>query len=319
MVRWRMPSTDIELSTTDRETLQRMARARKDRADLATRAQAILWLADGASYATLTERLGWSSRTAATWKQRFLADGIAGLRSRHRGSKPRVLTPRLEARILARPRDAPSDGSTHWSTRKLAKALKITHTLVATVWHRAGLQPHRLDRYRRSTDPEFETKAADVIGLYVQPPQHAAVFCVDEKSAIQALDPLDPILPLSPGRAERTDSSTTATVRCRSMPHSTRTPAMCSARRRRGTPATISWRFSRPSSRRSRAVARFTSSSTIRRRIRRRKSAPSSWRILTCSCTSHPRTRPGSIKLNSGSPKSSATCSRAVSSPQSPT
>jgi transposase len=198
-----MPSTDIRLTPTDREALERMARARKDRADLATRAQGILWLADGASYAVLTERLGWSSRTTATWKKRFLADGVQGLRSRHQGSKPRVLTPRLEARILARTRQAPSDGSTHWSTRKLAKALQITHTLVATVWQRAGLKPHRLDRYMRSTDPDFETKAADVIGLYVQPPQHAAVFCIDEKSAIQALDRLDPVLPLSPGRAER--------------------------------------------------------------------------------------------------------------------
>jgi transposase len=198
-----MPSTDIQLTTADRETLERMARARKDRADLATRAQAILWLADGASYSTVTDRLGWSSRTTATWKQRFLADGIDGLRSRHRGSKRRVLTPRMEARILARTRQAPPDGSTHWSTRKLAKALQITHTLVATAWQRAGLKPHRLDRYMRSTDPDFETKAADVIGLYLHPPQHAAVFCVDEKSAIQALDRLDPVLPLSPGRAER--------------------------------------------------------------------------------------------------------------------
>lgn len=203
MVRWRMPSTEIELTTVERETLERMARARKDRADLAARAQAILWLADGASYATLTNRLGWSSRTTATWKQRFLADRIDGLRSRHRGSKPRVLTPRLEARILNRTRQPPADGSTHWSTRKLAKALNITHTMVATVWQRARLKPHRIERYTRSTDPDFETKAADVIGLYLDPPQHAAVFSLDEKTAIQALDRLDPVLPLSPGRAER--------------------------------------------------------------------------------------------------------------------
>jgi transposase len=198
-----MASTEIELTTLEREMLERMARARKDRADLAARAQAILWLADGASYATLTARLGWSSRTTATWKRRFLADRLDGLRSRHRGSKPRVLTPRLEARILSRTRQPPADGSTHWSTRKLAQALNITHTMVATVWHRARLQPHRIDRYTRSTDPDFETKAADVIGLYLDPPQHAAVFSLDEKTAIQALDRLDPVLPLSPGRAER--------------------------------------------------------------------------------------------------------------------
>jgi transposase len=203
MVRWRMPSTNITLTTDERTTLERLARQRKGRAELATRAQAILWLADGDSYATLTDRLGWSSRTTATWKQRFLADRVEGLRSRHRGSKPRVLTPKLEARILARTRHAPPDGSTHWSTRKLAQALHITHTMVATVWQRARLKPHRLDRYTRSTDPDFEPKAADVLGLYLNPPQHAAIFSLDEKTAIQALDRLDPVLPLSPGRAER--------------------------------------------------------------------------------------------------------------------
>jgi transposase len=203
MVRWRMPATVITLTTDERDTLERMARARKDRADLATRAQAILWLAEGASYATLTDRLGWSSRTTATWKQRFLMDRVDGLRSRHRGSKPRVRTPTLEARILARTRHAPPDGSTHWSTRTLAKALHVTHTMVATVWQRARLKPHRLDRYTRSNDPDFEPKAADVLGLYLNPPQHAAIFSLDEKTAIQALDRLDPVLPLSPGRAER--------------------------------------------------------------------------------------------------------------------
>src|SRR5260221_9594129 len=89
------------------------------------------------------------------------------------------------------------------SSRKLAQALGINHMMVARVWRRAGLKPHRLERYMASDDPDFERKAADVIGLYVNPPQHAAVFCVDEKTAIQALDRLDPVLPLSPGRAER--------------------------------------------------------------------------------------------------------------------
>src|ERR687897_3929325 len=109
----------------------------------------------------------------------------------------------MEARIVAKTRQAPPDGSTHWSTRKLAAVLGVSHVLVARVWRRAGLQPHRLDRYMLSDDPQFEEKAADVIGLYLKPPQHAVVFAVDEKTAIQALDRLDPVLPLSPGRAER--------------------------------------------------------------------------------------------------------------------
>src|SRR5271168_4913221 len=97
----------------------------------------------------------------------------------------------------------PPDGSTHWSSRKLARHLGISHMMVARVWQRAGLKPHRIERYMASDDPDFELKAADIIGLYVKPPQHAAVFCVDEKTAIQALDRLDPVLPLSPGRLER--------------------------------------------------------------------------------------------------------------------
>ena len=128
---------------------------------------------------------------------------MAGLRAQYRGQPPTVRTPALEARVLAKTRQKPPDGSTHWTTRKLAKVLGISHMLVARIWRRAGLQPHRFERYMLSDDPQFEQKAADMIGLYLNPPQHAAVFAADEKTAIQALDRLDPVLPLSPGRAER--------------------------------------------------------------------------------------------------------------------
>jgi transposase len=200
-----MPSaTDpLMLTADERATLETYARARAGRADLAQRARAVLLLAEGTSYSEITATVGWSSATIAKWKRRFEADRLAGLWGRHKGSKPRLRTPQLEARILNWTRKAPPSGATQWSTRSLAKHLKIPHTLVQRVWQRAGLQPHRLERYMRSNDPAFETKAADIIGLYLNPPQHAAVFCVDEKSAIQALDRLDPVLPMSPGRAER--------------------------------------------------------------------------------------------------------------------
>jgi transposase len=193
----------LTVTEADRATLDGYAHARKGRADVARRARAILLLADGRSYTEITRALGCSTMFVARWKQRFAERGPAGLVSSHPGRAPWVITPRLEARILARTRQAPPDGSTHWSTRKLATALGVDHLTVMKVWQRAGLQPHRLERYMRSTDPAFETKAADIIGLYTNPPQHAAVFCVDEKTAIQALDRVDPILPLSPGRAER--------------------------------------------------------------------------------------------------------------------
>jgi transposase len=125
------------------------------------------------------------------------------LYSHHPGRAVEKRTPALEARILEWTRRPGPDGSTHWSSRKLAQRLGISHMMVARVWQRAGLKPHRIERYMASDDPDFELKAADIIGLYVKPPQHAAVFCVDEKTAIQALDRLDPVLPLSPGRLER--------------------------------------------------------------------------------------------------------------------
>jgi len=133
----------------------------------------------------------------------FEEEGIAGLDPRHKGSQPRVADAKVQARIARKTQQKPSDGSTHWSCRKLAKVLGLSKSTVQRVWAQARLKPHRLDRYMASNDPCFEEKAADIIGLYLHPPQHAAVFCVDEKTAIQARDRLDPVLPLSPGRAER--------------------------------------------------------------------------------------------------------------------
>jgi transposase len=193
----------LTLTVDDRRELERRARSRKSRAEDVRRAQVILMLADGASFAQVTSTVGCYPDYINRWKQRFEAEGLAGLRAKYRGQPPRVRTPALEARILAKTRQRPPDGGTHWSTRRLAKVLGISHVLVARVWRRAGLQPHRFERYMLSDDPAFEQKAADVIGLYLNPPEHAAVFAADEKTAIQALDRLDPVLPLSPGRAER--------------------------------------------------------------------------------------------------------------------
>src|SRR5437667_1191261 len=144
-----------------------------------------------------------SAATIARWRRRFEQDRLAGLEGRHRGSKPRTATPAVRARVVRRVQQQPSDGSTHWSCRKLAGELELSKSTVQRILAQAQLKPHRLERYMASNDPDFETKAADIIGLYLHPPQHAAVFCLDEKTAIQALDRLDPVLPLSPGRAER--------------------------------------------------------------------------------------------------------------------
>jgi transposase len=193
----------ITLTNTEFDFLTQTARSRTVRAEDARRARLILLLAEGDSWDEVCDQLDCARGFIARWRKRFLDERLAGMYSRHRGQTPKRLTPQLEARILKATQKDPTDGSTHWSTRRLAETLGISHMMVARVWKKHGLKPHRLEGYICSNDPDFERKAADIIGLYVNPPAHAAVFCVDEKTAIQALDRKDPVLPLSPGRAER--------------------------------------------------------------------------------------------------------------------
>lgn len=187
----------------EKAELARWAQSRTLPAGDVFRARLILALGEGKSWSQVMAELNTTGATISRWKQRFEKDRLAGLEARHKGSQPRVATPAVQARVARKTTQAPTDGSTHWSCRKMAAALGLSKTTVQRMWAQARLKPHRLDRYMASNDPQFEEKATDVIGLYMNPPQHAAVFCVDEKTAIQALDRLDPVLPLSPGRAER--------------------------------------------------------------------------------------------------------------------
>lgn len=196
----------MELTENERSELLRQVSARAGRADSAQRARLILLLADRLTWAEIRAKLGCGDSYISRWSKRFKAERLAGLLSRHAGRERYKVTDRIEARVLARTTERkPADGSTHWSSRKLVAELGggISHMTVTRIWAKHGIKPHRLEGYLASNDPNFETKAADVIGLYLHPPQHAAVFCVDEKTAIQALDRKDPVLPLSPGRAER--------------------------------------------------------------------------------------------------------------------
>jgi len=194
----------ITLSKAEMAELNQRASSQAGRADEARRARLILLLSAGATWALIRDKLDCTDSFIDRWSKRFRAERLAGLFSRHAGQLPTTLTPKLEARILEwTVKRKPPDGATHWSTRKLSEALGVSHMMVARVWRKHALKPHRLDRYMTTSDPDFATKAADVIGLYLNPPQHAVVFCVDEKTAIQALDRKDPVLPLSPGRAER--------------------------------------------------------------------------------------------------------------------
>jgi transposase len=200
LLSWYGDRQGVSLASDRHSELSSIAQSRSLPAGYVFRAKLILMLAEGASFNTIKRRLQTSAHTIIRWKQRFLE---SELDTYHPGQKATILTPDLRSRILSATRRKPSDGSTHWSCRKLAAALRVSQDAVHRVWKEAGLKPHRLERYLASDDPEFESKAADIIGLYLRPPQHAAVFCVDEKTAIQALDRLDPVLPLSPGRAER--------------------------------------------------------------------------------------------------------------------
>ena len=198
-----MPTNEVVLSEEQRGELSSIAQSRSLPAGYVFRARLILMLAEGASFNTIKRQLRTTAPTISRWKARFLDSGMDGLDTHHPGQSASVLTPALRARILSATRKKPADGSTHWSCRKLATLLGVSKYAVHRSWREAGLKPHRLERYMASNDPAFESKAADIIGLYLNPPRHAAVFCVDEKTAIQALDRLDPVLPLSPGRAER--------------------------------------------------------------------------------------------------------------------
>jgi transposase len=193
----------VKLAPKVRSELKATLRCRTLPAEDVRRADIILRLAKGIPQRAIARQLQCSVNTVRLWRERFLAEGLSGLYARHPGRVLPEETPALEARILQATRQSPPDGSTHWSTRKLAEQLGVNHMRVARVWAKAGLRPHRVRTYMASDDPDFEKKAADVIGLYLKPPANAVVFCVDEKTAIQALDRLDPVLPLSPGRAER--------------------------------------------------------------------------------------------------------------------
>src|SRR5437899_7433964 len=156
-------TTPVVLTTEQRIDLEAHVRSGRGRADAARRARVILLLAEGCSYVVIATMTGCSSRTIALWKQRFATDGLAGLAARHRGSKPTVLTPALEARIMTWTRRPPPHGATHWSTRSLGRQLGVQHTIIARAWRHAGLQPPRLEPYMRSTAPESRTKPADAM------------------------------------------------------------------------------------------------------------------------------------------------------------
>src|SRR6266702_6029541 len=171
-----MRTNRIAVAPPERLELKRRVASRRGRSDDVKRAKLILKLAAGHSYSQIMKSLECSQNYIVRWKSRFLEERIGGLYARHQGRKPAQNAAQLEARILNYTRRGPRDGSTHWSTRKLGKTLGISHNRVHRTWRRVGLQPHRLRRYMLSDDPQFEKKAADIIGLYLKPPHQCRCF-----------------------------------------------------------------------------------------------------------------------------------------------
>lgn len=194
----------LALPAAARADLQSLLRQTTLAQAIAKRARIVLALADGETYAAIAARFGVTDRFIARWKRRYIAGGVLALTDAPRAGRGHGLTAAQEAKIVHTTLHVrPPAPRTHWTTRRLAARVGLHYSTIAKVWTRHGLKPHRLERYTASPDPDFETKAADILGLYLEPPQHAVVFCIDEKTAIQALDRTDPVLPLSPGRAER--------------------------------------------------------------------------------------------------------------------
>jgi len=188
----------VEISETDRAELEAWLRAQTIAGAMAVRARIILGSAAGESVRALAARLRVTQTTVCLWRRRYRAQGLAGLKTLARSGRRRQITSAQERAVVAATMRAPKH-ATHWSTRRLAKELGLGHSTVHAIWRKYGLQPHRVEHFKFSTDPEFDSKLADIAGLYLDPPERALVLCVDEKSQIQALDRTAPILPLRPG------------------------------------------------------------------------------------------------------------------------
>jgi len=193
----------FHLLVEERARLEQLLRSTRIAAGLARRARALLLLADGVSLREIQTQTGLSPRRTLHWKRCWRDQGLDGLLDAPRAGRPRKVSAAKEAAIVAATQASPPGPITHWSTRRLARRWGVSHVTVMRVWHKMGLQPHRLQHYMASPDPDFETKAKDILGLYLATPEKAAVFCIDEKTAIQALDRTQPALPLRPGSVER--------------------------------------------------------------------------------------------------------------------
>jgi len=192
----------VKLSDTQRELLERVARARTSSVRFAARAKMILMAADGLTDQLIAKELGVTRQTIARWRGRFVLLGVAGIEkdAPRPGRKPKIPRQTVQKVVRMTTQEKPSD-STHWSTRSMARATGLSEASVRRIWKRHGLKPHLLRTFKVSNDPLFAEKVEDIVGLYLNPPEHALVLCADEKSQVQALDRTQPGLPMKKGRS----------------------------------------------------------------------------------------------------------------------
>lgn len=197
------PITVIVLSQQEQEQLQELVRRRRVAKAEAQRARVILLSAEGCTGKEIARRVGVSEPTVVTWRQRFLAHRSLGLTERPRCGAPRRVSDEQLEEIIRQTLESAPPNATHWSTRAMAERCGFSRQTVSRIWRTFGLAPHRSESFSLSSDPYFVDKVRDVVGLYLDPPANALVFCVDEKTQIQALERSQPVLPMRPGQPER--------------------------------------------------------------------------------------------------------------------
>ena len=197
------PKSELILTADEQTQLGAIAARRKSAQALALRARIVLRCSQGLSNTAVARSERVTVQTVGKWRMRFVRDRMAGLDDAPRSGAPRTLTDAQIERVVTLTLERKPDHATHWSTRSLARKCGLTHDAVHRIWKAFSLQPHRQQTFQLSTDPFFVQKVRDVVGLYLHPPDHALVLCVDEKSQCQALERSQPLLPLGPSRPER--------------------------------------------------------------------------------------------------------------------
>ena len=193
----------ISLSADDRSTLEGWVHRRKTAQDLALRARIVLACADGLSNSAVARRLGTSRPTVCKWRARFAKAGTTALLDQPRPGAPRKIGDAMIERLVVLTLETAPEQATHWSTRAMAARAGMSQAAVARIWRTFGLTPHRSEAWKLSTDPLFIDKVRDIVGLYMNPPDHALVLCVDEKPQIQATERTAAVLPMRPSEPER--------------------------------------------------------------------------------------------------------------------